>query len=73
MLDLYLIANLASSLISIQNPTIKEEKIGETHVKWTSWSTQFLGVEATTELCLFEGPEGGIGTPLGKKLKTRPL
>jgi len=30
-------------------------------------------VEATNELCLFEGPEGGIGTPLGKKLKTRPL
>jgi len=31
--------------------------------------TQLLGVESSTALCLFEGPEGGT-SPLGKKLKT---
>lgn len=33
--------------------------------------TQFR-VESTTELCLLEGPEGGIGIPLGKKLNICP-
>ena len=33
--------------------------------------TQFL-VESTTELCLLDGPEGGIGVPLGKKLNICP-
>ncbi|KAL6006918.1 hypothetical protein ACLOJK_032414 [Asimina triloba] len=28
-------------------------------------------MESTTELCRFEGPEGGIEMPLGKKLNIR--
>ncbi|KAE8657475.1 hypothetical protein F3Y22_tig00116995pilonHSYRG00176 [Hibiscus syriacus] len=33
--------------------------------------TQFR-VESTTELCLLDGAEGGIGNPLGKKLNICP-
>ena len=54
----------------------KEETNVENHTKKrsTSCSThQLWGVESTTALCLFEGPEGGTGTPLGKKLKTKLL
>lgn len=34
---------------------------------------QLLGVEVSTELCLFDGPEGGTLGPFGKKPKSRPL
>lgn len=33
---------------------------------------QLFGVELTNELCLFEGPEGGTGFPLGSILKYKP-
>ena len=53
----------------IKNKNLSAGKIIE---KQNSVYTQFWGVELTTELCLLEGDECGIGVPLGKKLKTRP-
>lgn len=33
---------------------------------------QLFGVELTTELCLFDGPEGGTPFPFGSILKNKP-